>query len=91
MLGESLALRGPQSGDYAVVSNYKQSRSGQLTVMAWVYAESGSPWGTIAKNWGETRVGQFHFGLDETGSRLSIYVRETGGRQVSAIDADAFR
>jgi hypothetical protein len=90
VLGESLALRGPQFGDYAVVTNYNQSRSGQLTVMAWVYAESGPPWATIAKNWGDAQLGQFHFGLNETGSHLSIYVQQTGNQQLSTVDAEPF-
>lgn len=90
VLGDSLELRGPQFGDYAIVSEYPQARNGQLTVMAWVYAESGPQWASIAKNWGDSRVGQFHFGLHADGSRLSIFVQAADGKQVAAIDPASF-
>lgn len=35
----------------------------EMTFSGWVRADSHSSWGTIVKNWGQSKTGQFHFGL----------------------------
>ncbi len=79
-VGGALQLRGPGAGDYAIVPDYPKCQSGQLTVMAWVYAESTPAWASIAKNWGASEVGQFHLGLTGDGKHLSTYIQDAGRR-----------
>lgn len=88
--GDSLSLRGPSFGDYAIVSSYPQAKRGQLTVAAWVYAERKPAWASVAKNWGEGALGQFHFGLTADGNNLSIYVQDAEAHTISAIDPEPF-
>jgi hypothetical protein len=76
--GAALRLRGPVSGAYAVVPDYPKATDNQLSVVAWVLAESRSRWASIAKNWAPGEVGQFHFGLlqDQGGLEVSIIGRD---------------
>ena len=66
MIGPALRLGGPASRTHAV-AEIPLAREAQLTVCAWVRAESRPRWASIAKHWakdfGENRGGQFHFGL----------------------------
>ena len=63
-VGRALWLRGPQLKDYAVVPEYPQARRGQLSVSAWVFADSRPNFATIVANGHATdKRGQFQFGL----------------------------
>ena len=77
--GDSLRLRGDMVGDYAVVSDYPQTRNNELTVTVWVFSESCLPWATIAKNWGNSKHGQFHLGLAKDGEDLHAILSQADG------------
>ncbi len=87
--GSALHLRGIMVGDYAVIAEYPQSQNSQLTVAAWVYAESRSSWATIAKNWGNGMLGQFHFGLSEDGEDLHVFLCEADGTRIELREGPA--
>ena len=80
--GSSLYLRGPAVGDYIVVSDYPKSQNDQLSLSAWVNAETRSPlWSLIAANWGMDVHGQFHFGLEAEGD-LTIEITPRDRKKV---------
>jgi len=81
--GSALRLRGPRAGSHAVVADYPKTTN-QLSVVAWVRADSRPRWASIAKNWGEGRIGQFHFGLFDHTGELEILVKgpRRGGARV---------
>ena len=62
-IGKGLWLRGPELKDYAMIPDYPQARQGQLSLSAWVYAESRPFAATIVKNWGDEVGGQFELSL----------------------------
>ena len=62
-----------ENKNFVVVSEYEKP-SNALTISAWVWASSSEPWGSILKNWGEGKAGQFHFGLNASGQQLSNYI-----------------
>lgn len=76
--GSALRLRGPSSGAYAFVSDYPKATNNQLSVVAWVLADSRSRWASIAKNWAPGEVGQFHFGLFHDQGGLEVQLRQAG-------------
>ncbi len=49
--GQSLRLRGPMVGDYAIVEDYPKATDGRLTIAAWVLALGRSDPSIIAANW----------------------------------------
>ncbi|PQO46874.1 LamG-like jellyroll fold domain-containing protein [Blastopirellula marina] len=84
-VGSSLYLGGPGALAYAKVPNYQPIDTGEITVCAWVKAESRPAWAAIAKHWsiefdlqGEPSGlgGQFHFGLHEFLGDLEVQVRD---------------
>ncbi|QDU75847.1 FecR protein [Bremerella volcania] len=89
VVGSGLYLDGPNSQAYAAVENYEPSPSNQLTVCAWVWAESRPRWAAIAKHWAmefpkdkqryEGLGGQFHFGLHDDFGDLELQVRDSQG------------
>ncbi len=89
-VGDSLRLRGASFGDYALVADYPKAKHGQLTVMAWVYAESLPEWGIVAANWGTSKTSQLHFGLNQNGRHISIHVTGSDGQQVTATSPQPF-
>ncbi len=76
--GVSLRLDGPRSGTCATLSDYPKSGTNAITIIAWVYANARTRWGSIAKNWGDDVQGQFHFGLLGNEGRLQVHVGGTG-------------
>lgn len=61
-LGTALATDGVDDG--AVGPNFNKIQTNDVTLVAWVYANSiANEWDTIAKQWGDGAAGQFHFGL----------------------------
>ncbi len=87
--GSALHLRGVMIGDYAVVPEYPQSQTNQLTVAAWVFAENRPPWATIAKNWGNSLLGQFHFGLSEHGEDLHVFLSQADKTRIELREGPA--
>ncbi len=72
------ALRFRGSPDFVRVANYPKATNA-LTVAGWVFAEARPTWASIAKNWGGTLAGQFHFGLRDTAGDLDIFVHTSAG------------
>lgn len=83
-LGSAFKMRGPRARTHAVVRNYPKTTNSQLSLVAWVRAESRPRWASIAKNWGEGELGQFHFGLLDHTGELEIRIRgpKRGGSRV---------
>jgi CotH kinase protein/Concanavalin A-like lectin/glucanases superfamily/Lamin Tail Domain/Immunoglobulin domain len=77
-IGGALTFGGPVSGQYVRVPDYPKPTTA-MTVSAWVWAEARPTWATIIKNWGGSRAGQFHFGLQNTTGNLSDYLSVSGG------------
>ena len=50
-VGSALHLDGPGDRSYAVVRRYRPSRTGTLSMVAWVRADSRPEWASIAKHW----------------------------------------
>jgi hypothetical protein len=77
-VGAALELKGPAEQTFAVADDYPKATENQLSVIAWVYAESRPQWASIAKNWGdEDELGQFHFGLRENSGELAVHIVDT--------------
>ncbi|KAA1260248.1 FecR protein [Rubripirellula obstinata] len=94
-VGSAIRLDGPAREAYATVDGYPKSETGQLSVSAWVRADSRPRWAAIAKHWAVELVlddqqqetseneglgGQFHFGLHEDDGDLEIQVRDERGK-----------
>jgi hypothetical protein len=45
-----------------------------MSFSGWVWANSRPTWASIVKNWGNSLVGQYHFGLNASDGRLSNYL-----------------
>ena len=71
-----LKFRG--SVDYVRATNYFKATNA-LSVSAWVWADTRPFWGSIAKNWGSTKPGQFHFGLRESAGDLDVIIHTSAG------------
>ncbi len=91
--GTSFRMDGMKSQIYAVVPDYPKTQSDELTVTAWIYAESRPNWGSIAKNWGHnsdpTSRGQFHFGLYAFSGCLEASINDKDDQEVFAIDTES--
>jgi hypothetical protein len=55
-----------------LVPDFPVTRTGAMTCTAWVYCRSRSPWASIAKNWGSSKGGAFHFGLNDPDGTLAL-------------------
>lgn len=90
--GTSFQMDGMNCEIYAVVPDYPKAQTDELTVTAWIYAESRPCWGSIAKNWGhknEARFrGQFHFGLYAFTGQLEASINDKDDQEVFAIDSE---
>lgn len=88
-VGSSLHFDGPQAPAFASVADYKPTTNGELTVCAWVRADSRPRWAAVAKHWAiefpgglppyQGTGGQFHFGLHEDAGDLELQVRDCEG------------
>jgi uncharacterized protein (DUF2141 family) len=70
---------------FVLASDYPKAAS-TLSASAWVWADSLPAWASIAKNWGQSQAGQFHFGLHPAGGELSGIVAGSGGGVFEARD-----
>lgn len=85
-LGAALSLDG--DGDGAIGQNFNVFTTNNVTVAAWVYADSlEGEWNTIVKNWGQNVGGQFHFGL---GSFNTNTLQNILGSGATAADGNDF-
>ena len=73
---------------FAKVVGY-ENESNALTISAWVLARSAESWGTVLKNWGDTKSGHFHFGLNSSGE-LSNFIGTSNGKTYSATEKQKF-
>ena len=84
-IGPALRFGGPASRAHAA-AEIPLAHEAQLTVCAWVWAESRPRWASIAKQWakdfGVNRGGQFHFGLWHDNGDLEVHVHDAEGNEV---------
>ncbi len=81
-VGAALRMNGVSGKAFARVNDYPKATNGQISVVAWVFAESRPRWASIAKNWGKKELGQFHFGLFHDQGGLEVQIREADGGTV---------
>ncbi|MCC6492432.1 MAG: FecR domain-containing protein [Pirellulales bacterium] len=87
-VGLALELGGPAQRTYAVAPEYPQAEGDELSVAAWVMAESRPRWGSIAKNWaGSDQWGQFHFGLHYDSGELEAHIQDSSGQEIMVKDS----
>jgi ferric-dicitrate binding protein FerR (iron transport regulator) len=90
-IGAGLRLGGPAASSYAVVPDFPKAPAAELTVCAWVRAESRPRWASIAKHWAKDRPrnlgGQFHFGLWHDEGSLEVHVHDLAGDEVGVRDS----
>ena len=90
--GTSFHLDGMIGRTYAVTPDYPKAPGNQLTVTAWVYAESRPCWASIAKNWGHKNDpkarGEFHFGLYQFSGNLEASINDENDNEVFAVDTE---
>ncbi|MEI8197298.1 MAG: LamG-like jellyroll fold domain-containing protein, partial [Phycisphaerae bacterium] len=85
-IGRALSFSDPTNQNYVIAPDYAKPTN-TITLSAWVWAESRPNWASIAKNWGDTQTGQFHFGLNNTSGNLQNQMTDGGGNVVTAADA----
>jgi hypothetical protein len=85
-IGGALYLGGFNLSEYGAASNYPKPSS-TMTISAWVWADTYSPYGTFVKNWGNTIAGQFHFGMLANGGQASIFITEADGTDQNVADS----
>jgi hypothetical protein len=84
-IGQALSFADPTNQNYVIAPDYVKPTN-TMTVSAWVWAESRPTWASIAKNWGASLAGQFHFGLTDNSGQLGNYLTDGSGATVSAFD-----
>jgi hypothetical protein len=77
-IGGSVQLDG--ADDWITTVDAIANGASAMSFSGWVWANARPTWATIAKNWGASAAGQFHFGLNAGDGRLSNYL--TGGTNV---------
>lgn len=76
-IGAALRLQGPEREAYAVLTKCPVAAK-ELTVCAWVRAQSRPRWASIVKQ-GTSPLGQFHFGLHGDEGDLEVQIRSESG------------
>jgi hypothetical protein len=74
-IGNALEFDG--TDDYAAALNVVPTGTTNLTVSAWVWADTGGTtqqWRSIVKNWGGSSTGAFHFGFQAGTNQISNYL-----------------
>jgi hypothetical protein len=89
--GAGLRFGGPAAPSFARVRDFPPAPAAELTVCAWVRADSRPRWASIAKHWardsGRSKGGQFHFGLWHDEGSLEVHVQDAAGREVGVREA----
>jgi hypothetical protein len=88
--GASLRCRGDAARRYAVVDEFPISPDRTFSVVAWVMADSRPRWATIAKHWGDTESGLFHFGLYRNTGELEGHIRDDAGNNITVKGSEPF-
>ena len=98
--GSALRLGGPQRRAFAYLDDYPKSTTGQISVSAWVLADSRPRWAAIARHWAVELIdggpqnagsgGQFHFGLCKDSGDLEVQIRDRSGTIVQARERTPF-
>jgi hypothetical protein len=88
-IGLAFALGGPSQQTYAVAAEYPRADGDELSVVAWVLANSRPRWASIAKNWaGADDRGQFHFGLYFDSGELEAHIEDSSGEEIIVKDSE---
>ncbi len=66
----------PAAEQRLLLSDFPIAPARRITLTAWVFARTGAPFATIAKSWGATKLGQFHFGLTADGADQGVDLYE---------------
>ncbi len=85
LIGRALSFSDPANQNYVIVPDYAKPTN-TMAVSAWVWAESRTNWNSIAKNWGNSQAGQFHFGLYANSGELQSLMTDGDGNVVTAMD-----
>ena len=91
-VGNAIELYGDAGGivDLMQFSTDPYPTTGQqITVTAWVYAETKGEWGSIVKNWADAG-GMIHLGLNSTGDYLEFQMEEADYESVTILDDTVF-
>jgi len=81
------ALQYDGSNDFMLVPNYPKPTT-SISFTGWVWADVNTiTYQSIVKNWGGSRVGQFHFGIMSTSRKLELAVRQSDGAQAWCLDS----
>jgi len=87
-IGLAFELGGPAQQTFASAPLYPQASEDQLSVVAWVLADSRPRWASIAKNWAGGRdLGQFHFGLYWDSGELEAHIHDSSGKEITVKDS----
>jgi MYXO-CTERM domain-containing protein len=71
-IGGALELDG--ANDYVLALNVIPTGTTRFSISVWVWTDGSPVWASIAKNWGNTQPGSFHFGMDNLSGRISNYL-----------------
>ena len=83
-IGRALAYDG--QNDSVIVSNYPKPTT-SISFTGWVWADVNTiNYESIVKNWGDSRGGQFHFGIWSTSRKLEMALRQSNSAQVGCYD-----
>jgi hypothetical protein len=77
-------------GVIVVLDEYYPVGGKQLTVSAWVYAETKVGWGSILKNWGDGIGGMIHLGLDSAAWALDVQITQADGTSITISEPAEF-
>ncbi|HWB04418.1 MAG TPA: lamin tail domain-containing protein [Verrucomicrobiales bacterium] len=70
-IGGAVELDG--SNDWITTANAIENNVATMSFSGWVWADTRPQWASMAKNWGDSLVGQYHMGLNPSG-QLSNYL-----------------
>jgi hypothetical protein len=85
----SIELNGAEG--VAVILDESYPASGQqLTVSAWVWADSKPSWASVIKNWSDSAGGMIHLGLDGNGNNLDVQATQADGVSVNVNEGVLF-
>jgi len=76
-----------QEGALVVLDEYYPTSAQQITVSAWVYAETKPSWASILKNWGSSVNGMIHLGLNSSGASLDVQMAQSSGDAVTVTES----
>jgi hypothetical protein len=88
--GAALRLRGASREAHTIVPDYPKATNNQISVTAWVRADSRPRWASIAKNWAPGEIGQFHFGLYEDHGGLEVQIAGADGEEAQIKETKPF-